>query len=273
MTRGIQKALGFTLWLVCSGAAIWYYFQFADQIPRLTYLSGWILLALMLILTAYNWIKKIPFLPIGTSRGWMQVHIYIGLLAAVLFGIHLRGRIPTGPFEQVLAAFFILVTLSGIAGLFLSRSLPKRLTTTGGEVPFHRIHIIRRDLREQARALAFATVSASQSVIIPDYFTRRLEPFFAKPRNFWLHLMEVRRPLNTLLKEIGELDRYAGSDDKGTLQRLGQLVRQKDVLDYHYALQSVLKAWLFIHIPFTYGLLLLVVLHVVLVYSFSGGVR
>jgi len=51
------------------------------------------------------------------------------------------------------------------------------------------------------------------------------------------------------------------------------LVRQKDGLDYHYALQLVLKGWLFTHIPLTYSLLLLTLVHVVLVFAFSGGAR
>ena len=56
------------------------------------------------------------------------------------------------------------------------------------------------------------------------------------------------------------------------LARLGDLVRQKDGLDHQYALQSILKWWLFIHIPLTYSLLIATGLHVVLVHGFSLGV-
>ena len=50
-----------------------------------------------------------------------------------------------------------------------------------------------------------------------------------------------------------------------------QLVRQKDGLDYHRALQRALKLWLFVHLPFTYALMLFTLFHIVLVFAFSGG--
>jgi len=59
--------------------------------------------------------------------------------------------------------------------------------------------------------------------------------------------------------------------EREAAERLADLVRQKDGLDYHRALQLTLKGWLFIHIPFTYSLLLFIVVHVVLVLGFSGG--
>ena len=48
-------------------------------------------------------------------------------------------------------------------------------------------------------------------------------------------------------------------------------MKKKNELDYQYALQGVLKGWLFIHIPLTYGMLLLAITHLVLAYAFSGG--
>ncbi len=53
--------------------------------------------------------------------------------------------------------------------------------------------------------------------------------------------------------------------------KLRDLVEHKDQLDYAYAIQSTLKAWLFIHLPATYGLILLALLHLLLVYSFGGA--
>jgi peptidoglycan biosynthesis protein MviN/MurJ (putative lipid II flippase) len=61
--------------------------------------------------------------------------------------------------------------------------------------------------------------------------------------------------------------------DREKIEKLAQLVRQKDGLDYHRALQLALRLWLFIHIPLTYGLMVFTVLHVVLVFGFSGGAR
>ena len=59
--------------------------------------------------------------------------------------------------------------------------------------------------------------------------------------------------------------------ERESLERLSDLVCQKDDLDYHHALQATLKGWLFVHIPLTYSLWILVVLHLVLAYAFTGG--
>jgi hypothetical protein len=83
--------------------------------------------------------------------------------------------------------------------------------------------------------------------------------------------MESNRPLNNLLGEAAVLQRYLSEKEREILHELTELIRVKDQLDYQYALQAVLKRWFFIHVPLTYGLLLLAFFHVVIVYAFSGG--
>jgi len=89
----------------------------------------------------------------------------------------------------------------------------------------------------------------------------------------WLHIVESRRPLNALVAELEDLRRFANDVEREKIEKLAALVRQKDGLDYHRALQLALKLWLFVHIPLTYGLLIFTALHIVLVFGFSGGAR
>jgi hypothetical protein len=163
--------------------------------------------------------------------------------------------------------------LSGFFGLFISRALPKRLTVRGGEVLFERIPAIRRDLQERAEALALKSISEVKSATIADFYARELKDFFEGRRNFGLHLLEVSSPLNQILNRINDLNRYLNDKERATLQEIAGLVRQKDGLDYHYALQLMLKTWLFVHIPLTYSLLLFTLVHIVVVFAFSGGAR
>jgi hypothetical protein len=67
--------------------------------------------------------------------------------------------------------------------------------------------------------------------------------------------------------------RYLNAEEKTRMSELQVLVEQKDGLDYHHALQKVLKLWLFVHVPLTYSLLIFTFVHVVLVFAFSGGAR
>lgn len=260
--------------------------EFDVFIPRMPYLTGWVLLLLMLFLTLYNGRKKLPFLPAIRSETWLQVHIYVGLFTAALFAVHLGMRMPTGWFECTLAWLYVLVMLSGIGGLFISRIFPKRLTTRGGEVLFESIPAVRRAVAERAESLALQALSESKSATITDFHTKHLHDYFSGPRNFTAHLFEITSPLNKLLHRISELDRFlnakertlmfgkeseAGAEPKERTPGIVDLVRQKDALDYHYSLQLTLKLWLFVHIPLTYSLLVFSLVHVVLVFAFMGG--
>jgi len=266
-----QRWIGLSLFMLASAVAVRLHHRYLGTLPRLSYLTGWVLFGLILALTLYNARKKLPFIPLLSSEAWLQFHIYAGLLTGVLFAVHVSYRVPTGWFEGTLACLYALVMLSGFFGLFITRTIPQRLTTRGGEVLFERIPAIRRQLQECAESLALKSISDVKFTTIADFYARELKDFFDDTRNAWLHLFEVRTPLNRLLNKINDLNRYLNEQERATLDQIAARVRQKDVLDYHYALQLTLKLWLFTHIPLTYSLLLFVLAHIVLVFAFSGG--
>ena len=265
-----QLILGLLALIAATVAALWLHGTFR-ALPDCAYLTGWALLVAMLVLTFYNARKKLPFLPLGNSETWLQIHIYLGFFTTLLFLIHLNFRMPHGWFEITLAWLFVLVSGSGMVGLFFSRTLPRRLATRGGEVVFEKIPAIRHALKSEAEKLALG--ADAKSLVIAEFYTKRLALFFSGPKNFWLHLAESRRQVSGLLAELEDLRRFANDIEKEKISKLAALVRQKDGLDYHRALQLALKLWLFVHIPLTYGLLIFTALHLVLVFGFSGGAR
>jgi len=234
-------------------------------------LSGWLLLTLVLFLAAYNFRKKLPFLPLGSSATWLQLHIYAGLLSAAIFGTHIAWRIPTGVFEIVLALLYLTVFLSGCVGLFLSRSFAKRLTTRGDEVMFERIPVYRKRLQSEVESQVLSFLTESDSGAVAQFYAERLQPFFARPRHFWQHLAQSNRPRVALLNEITSYERYLNEAERVAMRQLANHVQKKDDLDYQFALQATLKYWLFGHVPLTYGLLVFATFHVLLVAAFSGG--
>jgi hypothetical protein len=238
-------------------------------LPRLVYLSGWALLALCLFLTLYNARKKLPFLPLGSSRLWLQLHAYAGLFTGALFLVHCRFRVPGGPFNLALAAAFLAVTFSGIFGWWLSRVIPRRLTSAGGEVPYERIPAVRRDLRQRAERAVLAAVPEAQAATLADFYARELAPVFAAPPRFFPHLLGSRVALNNHLAALAEVGRYLGPAEQARAAELGELLRARHVVDFHYANQLLLKAWLFAHVPLTYALLLLTAVHILLVHAYA----
>lgn len=265
---GLWKLILFCL---ASVAAIWLCFNFAGKVRRIDYLSGWALLAVMLFLALYNGRKKLPFLPLGSSELWLQLHIWIGYFALTLFLIHLQFRVPSGWFEISLAVLFGIVMASGIFGLVLSRQIPKRLTTLGGEVLFERIPAHRQRVLESAEKLALASSSETQAATLLEFYVKNLRDFFASKPAFWRNLMGTERSLFRMLEKVEDLQRYTNAREKEILGQLAELAREKHRLEYHYSLQGALKAWLFVHIPFTYSLLLFSFVHVLLVFAFSSG--
>ncbi len=269
----LRRAVLSVLTLAASLALAFQYPRLEAALPHLVYLTGWVLLALCLFLTAYNARKKLAFLPLVSSRVWLQLHAYAGLFTGVLFLFHLRFAVPTGLFNLVLAALFLAVTFSGIVGWWLSRAIPRRLTTAGGEVPYERIPIVRRDLRLRAEQTVLASIPEAKASTLADFYTRELAPAFAGRPAILPHLIGSRAGLNDRLAALAEAGRYLGPAEQTRAETLAELIRARHILDFHYVNQLLLKTWLFTHVPLTYGLLLFTAAHVLLVYSFSGGAR
>ncbi|MBC8351442.1 MAG: hypothetical protein H8E66_05615 [Planctomycetes bacterium] len=234
--------------------------------------TGWILFSMICFLAAYNLRKKLPFLPLGASATWLQFHIYVGLLTAVVFGVHVGWRIPNGLVESLLATLYLFVFASGVIGLFLSRSLAKRLTTRGDEVLFERIPVYRNRLQAEVETIVFEELDEAASTAVAQFYADRLRPFFAQTRNFWQHLVQSNRSRFGLLNEMQAYRRYLNDAERETMARLVTCVEAKDDLDYQFSLQATLKYWLFVHVPLTYALLVFAILHLLLVSAYSGGI-
>lgn len=256
---------------LAAGLVIWAHAAYRGVVGRMDYLTGWALLLVILFLAFYNGRKKVPFLPLGSSQAWLQIHIYVGYLAAVIFLVHGNYRLPSGWFEISLAAVFGIVMLSGMGGLFLSRQIPRRLATRGGEVFFERIPAYRRAILDQAEKLALDSAKETEATTLLEFYARTLRDYFTSRTRYVAHFFEDQSEVQRVLASVEDLKRFTNESENKVLDRFAELVRERDRLDYHAALQGVLKGWLFIHIPFTVSLLVFALAHIVLVFGFSSG--
>ncbi|MBM3262863.1 MAG: hypothetical protein FJY97_05480 [candidate division Zixibacteria bacterium] len=247
--------------------------RFSFSQSRFYEVSGWCLWGLLLVLALFTVRKKLPFLPLFTAAGWLRFHLYAGVASVFLFGLHVKTVTPTGAMEIALTLLFILVVLSGLVGWGLSRLIPKRLTTRGEQVIFERIPELRLRLGQEVEALVARAAAENGTATLPEFHARRLIGFFAASRNFWWHLVESNRPYYRLMTELSALDRYLNDDERHLLGEMTRLIRIKDDLDYQYAHQTVLKYWLFIHIPLTYSLLMTGFVHGILMAVYYEAFR
>ena len=233
--------------------------------------TGYVLLAAILFLALYNFRKKLPVLPWTTSAGWLQLHLYVGISTAVLFGLHVGWRVPNGVFETVLAGLYLATFASGLVGIYWTRTLPRKLARVSEEVIYERILMLRSQVRDRAEQAVLETVRSSGATTLGEFYSDRLHVFFQQPRGLRYFLRPDNRLRRQLLAELTEVNRFLSEPEQKTSENLFALVRRRDDLDYHAALQGRLKAWLFVHIGLTIPLVAAACLHGWLVHLFDGG--
>lgn len=266
-----RRARNQLLFLAASVAALFAVRLLDARLAGSILVTGWALFFLMFLLAVYGAKKKLPFLPLGKSASWLQLHLYAGALSIVIYGAHAGVRVPRGALEQLLALLYVVVAGSGLVGIVVSRAFPPRLRMAGEPVLYERIPRLLRELREQAEARVLAAVSESGAATVADVYASRLAPYFAQPRNQLAHLFGARTVLREVLDEVDDAFRYADAAEKKVLEDLKELVRAKNVLDANHALQWGMRAWLFVHVPATGALLMTAIVHVALVYGFRGA--
>ncbi len=246
---------------------------YGTPLYRIQLWTGWTLFSLMILLFLYGIRKKITLLPIGKVSSWLQFHSYAGLFSVLVFVNHISFRLPSGIFETALAILFIATALTGIAGMFFSRIIPRQLTRRGEEVIYERIPLFTFKLRELAKDLIFECTVQTSSTAVADYFQNHLALYFYKPRWSFFYLYGSMKDLHVMQTRHNNFCRYLNEQELSYANQLFELVRKKYDLDFHYTLQSLLKFWLFIHLPLTYALLLTMSVHLMLVYAFLGHLQ
>ncbi|MBI3885608.1 MAG: hypothetical protein HY302_07755 [Opitutae bacterium] len=269
-----RRRLGLILALVAAGLVAWGLHHLYGVLLRFTAITtGLVLLGTCFALAFFNARKKLPFIPLLRASTWLQFHVYAGWFAVILFVLHIEGRWPAGIFEVTLAAVFALVALSGVFGILISRVLPGRLALSGENVMYERIPALRTKLQRDVEALVWKSVEETKSFTISEFYTNRLKAYFDRPRHRYRHLLASKVPLQKLLSEVRLLERYMVPAERLILAEISECIAAKDNLDLQWAGQGLLKYWLFVHIPLTFSLLILGLLHGLLAFSFAGGVR
>ena len=272
MSSRIKRRVRNGCLLALALVALWLWVRSREEeLGTSAFETGYVLLATIVFLAAYNVRKKLPSLPLGSSAAWLQWHLYVGVGTAGVFALHARTAWPSGYLETCLAGVYILTVGSGLLGLYLTRTIPVQLARVSDEMIYERIPAFRRQVRQQADELVLETVTASGATTLADYYSARLYSYFARSRG-WLYFVRPTSALRrSLMREMQDLRRYLCDAEQVGCERLFALVRRKDDLDFHDARQKTLKLWLFAHIGLTYALLLLAILHGVLAHAFRGG--
>lgn len=245
--------------------------------PR--YLDGWVLAGGMGLQLGFHAALKATGLSPKSIMRLRRFHVAIGYLLVAVFLSHSNFSLPDTGFELALWAGFVVVTLSGAFGTYLGWAL-----RSNGESDVHvsydriptRLAELARDVQQiiaapDPNSAAMALPAPSYDAWIADLHANHLQGFFARRGNFFAHLIGSRRPLQRLREEISNLSRYVDAQGQKKLAAISELATEKDGLDRALVHSRLARGWLFVHVPVTYALVVLSVLHVLIVYSFSSG--
>ena len=237
--------------------------------PDATY-TGLLLLLLVFGLTFFNARKKLPFLPLVGASTWLQIHIYAGWFCVFIFLLHIHFRFPSGAMESTLATIFCVVMVSGIFGLYISRSFPSRMARSGEALLYERMPAHRRYIQENVENLIRKAESETESSTLGDFYVERLQRFFASVPSALRAFRSADSGLQALLGELNAVSRYLNEQEMEIAHEIHDWIETKQNLDFQYAAQRLLKLWLFVHIPFTYSLIVLGVVHGIVAGLYAG---
>ncbi|WP_164102507.1 hypothetical protein [Candidatus Laterigemmans baculatus] len=239
-----------------------------ERLGHASYYSGGTLLGCLVLLILLGLRKRLVMLPLGSVSTWVQIHLYTGLFALAAYALHVPRILANGIFEGGLSLLFLGVSLSGLYGWFVSRSAPRKLTAVAGDYRLERVGWDRQRIADAAAKLCKRLDASLASNVLADYYSNALQPYFAtRPPLAYLAVPNgIRR--RRLLSNLNNLDRYLSDETRGLAGQLAALVRTRDELDFHFALQLRLRLWVVVHSMLSVALLVWSCAHVLLVLNF-----
>ncbi len=228
-------------------------------------ITGYALLALILFLGAFNVRKRLSMLPLLRAHWWTIGHLVGGVLAVALYFLHTGSLWPSGPYEQALAVLFFVVSLSGAAGYIILRVFPHRLTGTRAEVIYERIPAEIADLRAAAEEVVLQCTKSTRADTLARYYVETFDWYFRRPRFVLSQLSGGHKGAYWLEQQFTNSRSYLNDSEREYLKRLQALAELKSRLDFHYAAQGLMKAWLLVHVPAVAALLVFSLWHLALV--------
>lgn len=248
----------------------WGYFQTNTGYAGDSILTGWILFASVSVLILLSLRKKLSFMPLGNVKDWLQVHLYLGVFAALIFPLHNQFSLPNGLFESSMYWLFWIICISGVFGIFISRKLPKKLAQTGIHVLLEDIPNEREKIKLQIGEILTNADGLGELEVVRSFYESKLKTFISESADFRAHVMDNQAPYVLWAQEFRLLHRYLNPEQISQLNTAEELTKLKVDLDKHKAIRELLRLWLFVHVPLSFLLLFAVLFHVFWVYSYWG---
>ncbi len=227
--------------------------------------------------------KKFLFWPLGSVQLWMRAHIWLTLLSIPLVLFHSGFRVG-GAMTQFLLCLYGLVMLSGIYGLFLQHVLPQMMKerlpyeTVHEQVPHIRAQLFRgaERMRDNLRQPALQTlvpaaltgpptVEPTVSSFGDPVSTAALVTFLEEQIMPYLKSRRPRRNMMGNPRYAEDAFRFVSlnvsESYRTAVNEIQGWCEQRRLLDLQTRLHHWLHVWLFVHVPFSFLLIVVTLWH------------
>ena len=247
----------------------------------------------MAFVTLLSLRKKFPIWRIGRTKTWMRGHLWLGTLSLPLILLHAGFLFGYG-LTSVLMWLFLFVWVSGLFGAWLQHTMPRRLLRdVPMETIYDQIGHVRKQLLDEADnvvadacgrlevatavpvaatssgANALATVmrtgsgGSDDTAPLRDFYMKEMRPFVEKPSR--------THPLADPLSAagfFGKLRPLVPASLAGAIADLESICEEERQILRQERMHGVLHGWLIVHVPLSFALMALAVVHIFMALRF-----
>jgi hypothetical protein len=260
-------------------------------IPGLIY--GTVGFGFMVFVTLLALRKKFPIWRIGRTQSWMRGHLWLGALTLPLILLH-AGFLFGHGLTAIMMWLFALVYASGIFGAWLQHTTPRRLLRdVPMETIYEQIGHVREQLLDEADTIvadacgrlevaiavpvpsakeganALATVmrpvggDADDTAPLREFYLEEVRPFVEAPNR--PHPLADPVTASGMFTKVRAL---VSSSLEPAVADLESICEEERQLRRQERLHGLLHAWLIVHVPLSFALMVLAVAHIFMALRF-----
>jgi hypothetical protein len=236
----------------------------------------------MAFVTLLSLRKKFPIWRIGRTQSWMRGHLWLGALSLPLILLH-AGLLFGHGLTSILMWLFAVVYASGVFGAYLQHTMPRRIMR---DVPMETIYDQIGHVREQlldegdtvvadacgslqvevpvaaSGAVALASVirvAADDTAPLREFYVGEMRAFLQGPTR-----THVLADETTAAARFSRLRAVVQPALAGALSDLENICDEERQLLRQEKMHGRLHAWLVVHVPLSFALMALAVVHIVM---------
>lgn len=264
-----------TLLLFVALAASWVWYRQTESFLHggtpMGLVYGFVTLFLMLFLLYFGVRKRAYRSRFGKVEEWLQAHIWIGIFSFFVMLAHTGFRFE----DKVAVALFVVISAtiaSGIFGAILYRTVPRELTAVQSNLTGEEISAQLNQLTK-----SMARIATGKSVPFQQIYYGLLKESLPGFLAGWRLLLS--KPAKAIEKKGRWTELVARVDkrEQDDLRQLLVLSRQHKELHlrllYQQRYMNVLDFWLYLHVPLSIAMVVLIVAHVWGALMWGGEIR